>query len=351
MSVALFHFNNEYASPTYREFSALLPNAVLAVWHRLDLGVEIFFVLSGFVIAHSMAGQRIDLKYSGNFIVRRSLRLDPPYWIILFITMAWPYVLFPTLVSPPLMDPGFFEKFGGVKWFVINMFYLPNLLGQKCLVSVAWTLCLEVQFYLAYLVVLFAGHFVGRALPRVRTRFIQVAFAILTLASVAYWFTDPNSNATNTFIGRWWMFGTGVAIYMALRRRWPTWTAVIALGGLLAIAIVRQEPLAITVAITAGVIYLAGRLGKLQTWLSWRWLQYLGRTSYSLYLVHWMAGIATLIIVQRFGDGSPTALVAGVVMALVVSLIAADLLNRAVEGPAARLAHRLRPKAVLVPKD
>lgn len=346
VSVALFHFNNEWASPTYREFSALLPDAVLAVWHRLDLGVEIFFVLSGFVIAHSMAGQRVDLRYAGNFILRRSIRLDPPYWLILAITMLWPYLLFPTLVSPPLMDPGFFEKFGGVKWFVINMFYLPNLLGQKTLVSVAWTLCLEVQFYLAYLTVLFLGHAAGNVWPHFRTRLIQVVFAILTLTSVAYWFTAPNTNATNTFIGRWWMFGSGVFIYMALRRHWSAWRAALALALLIATAITRHEPLAIAVAATAGVIYFVGVRGKLQSWLSWRWLQYLGRVSYSLYLVHWMVGIATLTAIQKFGDSSPTALTTGVVMALAMSLIAADLLNRTIEGPAARLAHRLRPKPV-----
>lgn len=351
VSVALFHFNNQYASPTYREFSALLPAAVLAVWHHLDLGVEIFFVLSGFVIAHSMAGQRVNLKYAGNFIVRRSIRLDPPYWLILFITMAWPYVIFPTLVIPPAMVPGFFEKFGGVKWFVINMFYLPNLLGRKCLVSVAWTLCLEVQFYLAYLLVLFAGHEIGRWWPRVRTRFIQVAFVLLTLGSFAYWIPSPNTDATNTFLGRWWMFGSGVATYMAVRKRWPALHAIVAIIAVLAIGIIRAEPLTIAIAVTGGVIYLAGELGKLQTWLAWRPLQYLGKTSYSLYLVHWMVGITTLMVVQKFGDGSAMATVAGVVLALATSLIAADLLNRTIEGPAAKLAHRLRPHAVMVPKD
>ena len=342
--MALFHFNNQYASPTYREFSALLPPVVLAVWHRLDLGVEIFFVLSGFVIAHSMAGQRVDVKYAGNFVVRRSIRLDPPYWLILFITMAWPYLVFPTLVV------GFFEQYGGVKWLLINMFYLPNLLGQKCLVPVAWTLCLEVQFYLAYLLVLFAGHQVGRVWPRVRTWFIQIAFVLLTVASLVYWLRAPNTDGANNFFGRWWMFGAGVAIYMAVRRRWCPWRVGSALGVLLIVGIVRHEPLTITVAVTASAIYVAGELGKLRTWLGWRWLQYLGKTSYSLYLVHWMAGIGTLCIVQKFGDGSPTATVTGVVLALAVSLIAADLLNRTIEGPAARLAHRLRPRAVMASK-
>jgi peptidoglycan/LPS O-acetylase OafA/YrhL len=49
----------------------------------LDLGhfgVPIFFVLSGFVIALSLDGKPMSLEIIGRFILRRSIRLDLPYW-------------------------------------------------------------------------------------------------------------------------------------------------------------------------------------------------------------------------------------------------------------------------------
>jgi peptidoglycan/LPS O-acetylase OafA/YrhL len=44
-----------------------------------DVEVDVFFVVSGFVIAHSLFGATITPKYAERFILRRSLRLDPPY--------------------------------------------------------------------------------------------------------------------------------------------------------------------------------------------------------------------------------------------------------------------------------
>ena len=49
------------------------------------VGVDIFFVLSGFVIAYSVREARITPRFLGRFALRRSIRLDPPYWITIAI--------------------------------------------------------------------------------------------------------------------------------------------------------------------------------------------------------------------------------------------------------------------------
>jgi peptidoglycan/LPS O-acetylase OafA/YrhL len=43
-------------------------------------GVTLFFVLSGFVIAHSLRHDSLSLQSLARFILRRQVRLDPPYW-------------------------------------------------------------------------------------------------------------------------------------------------------------------------------------------------------------------------------------------------------------------------------
>lgn len=334
VAVALFHFNNVLVSPLAPQFSALLPNAVLAVWRHLDLGVEIFFVLSGFVIAHSMAGHVIDARYAGNFILRRSIRLDPPYWVMITFTMGWPFALCPTWV------PNFFADMAGWRGIVVNATYLQGILHYRQIIGVAWTLCLEVQFYLAFLAMLYVGHLLGRVKRQARDPFVATALTVLTCGSLHHWFSTHENN----FIGRWWMFGSGVTIYLALRRNWPRWTVAAGLLAVLLTAAVQHEPYAMSATVTASVIFLVGSMGKLQTWLGWRWIQYLGRTSYSLYLVHLFVGIGALYVAQRFIDGSPTSIAWSITLAMFISLVAADLLHRTVEGPAARLAHRLRPQ-------
>ncbi|HLL46238.1 MAG TPA: acyltransferase family protein, partial [Longimicrobiaceae bacterium] len=59
-----------------------------AVLHRGDAGVTVFFVISGFVIAASMAHAHVTAGYVGRFLARRSVRLDPAYWASLALTVG-----------------------------------------------------------------------------------------------------------------------------------------------------------------------------------------------------------------------------------------------------------------------
>jgi peptidoglycan/LPS O-acetylase OafA/YrhL len=53
------------------------------------LGVDIFFMLSGFVITHSVANIRVTLTFIPKFILRRSVRIDPPYWAAIGLAIAF----------------------------------------------------------------------------------------------------------------------------------------------------------------------------------------------------------------------------------------------------------------------
>lgn len=346
VAVMLFHFNNEWVSPIYRQFSALLPEGLVTVWRHLDLGVEVFFVLSGFVIAHSLASRRVDLRYAANFLIRRMVRLAPPYWVMIAILMGGPYLLYPTLID------GFFQQFGGWRGILVNMFYLPDILGPYRIVPVAWTLCLEVQFYLAllglYLVADWLNHLASDS-QRLPIRVLSAApFAILTLASLACWFLIPR----NVFLDRWWMFAGGVVVHMAMRDRARHWPLGLMLGVALLGAILR-EPRSVAAALTCAAIFVASKGEGLRTWLNWGWLQYLGRISYSLYLVHLAFGVAAIGLTQRVADGSTISILTAFAAGIVASLIAADLLYRFVEAPSARLSSRLqmkpREQAVVAP--
>src|SRR5207244_3567232 len=122
LSVALFHCFNHWVSPIHDQLALVLPRPVQVLLEHADLGVEIFFVLSGFVIAHSLFGHAVTPRFAGNFALRRSLRLDPPYWTMILISVAWPYLLMPTLVH------GMFARLGGVGGMLVNMLYLPDLM-------------------------------------------------------------------------------------------------------------------------------------------------------------------------------------------------------------------------------
>ncbi|KAB1123843.1 acyltransferase family protein [Neorhizobium galegae] len=66
-----------------------LPDWVETALLNGGLGVAVFFVLSGFVIAHSLYDKPMSLPEFGRFTLRRSLRLDPAYWASIAVTIAF----------------------------------------------------------------------------------------------------------------------------------------------------------------------------------------------------------------------------------------------------------------------
>lgn len=104
-------------------------------------GVDLFFVLSGFIIAYSSA------RTPRHFLAHRLIRVLPAYWIATAIA---------ALFTLQALMPS--EAFG---WLGQSLFYLPGPGGRPALIFVAWTLVYELAFYLLYWLALRFGP--GRA--------------------------------------------------------------------------------------------------------------------------------------------------------------------------------------------
>ena len=118
-------------------------------------GVAMFFVISGFVIAHSLRDARPDAPFVGRFMLRRSVRLDPPYWASILVCLA----LAGAIAANNGLTPTW-PSFGGV---LGHMFYLQELLRVPEISVVYWTLTYEIQFYFIYVLALWAQDAVTRS--------------------------------------------------------------------------------------------------------------------------------------------------------------------------------------------
>jgi peptidoglycan/LPS O-acetylase OafA/YrhL len=206
--------------------------AVVAVllYHSYDvrmfrggfLGVDVFFVLSGYLITcvlvsgYRSAG-RIDLR---NFWLRRARRLLPALFLVLGVTCAYAALFLPhdaaRLRTDALASLGYVTN-----WHLIfgDQSYFQTI-GRPSMVQHLWSLAVEEQFYLLWPLILAAGF----ALFRRRRRPLVVAVlagagASALLMSLLY---DPASDPSRVFYGTD-THASGLLLGAALAFVWPSW--------------------------------------------------------------------------------------------------------------------------------
>jgi peptidoglycan/LPS O-acetylase OafA/YrhL len=257
---------------------ALLPTWVAALLKHGALGVPVFFVLSGFVISHSVVRSRVTFSFVGRFMLRRSIRLDPPYWFAIILAISFAYLSARVVAGKEL--PTF--TFGQV---TAHFFYLQEILGYPEINPIFWTLCQEVQFYLVY-VLLLALSRNDPALP-LQGRATAMALAVAALVSLLWPLGILDEGPyPGSFLPMWHGFLVGVGAYWAWRYPaiapyYIAYSAVLLIAGLW-----RGDAFVTICVVTAFGLWKASVLGHLFSALNWRWIQVLGAISYSLYLTH-----------------------------------------------------------------
>jgi peptidoglycan/LPS O-acetylase OafA/YrhL len=309
------------------------PHWIAAVIGRGYLGVEVFFVLSGFVIAYRVR-DALTLGGVGRFMLRRSVRLDPPYWAsiaLIVVADAASNVLIPVRQLPV----------PSLTRIVSNMFYVQGLLGITHIDPGYWTLCLEIQLYLCFaLLQWLPGALVGAERVR-RSWIIRIAPHAVVLAWTAAVLAGWLPDVRGLFVVRWHLFLAGAGACWMIERRLPAPVAVVSAIVMAIAAAVRLDPeMAIAVA-TAGLIVHAARRGALTRWLGGPVLQYFGRISYTLYLVHVPIGARVMNLGYRLSGAALLPALAWAIVALAAAVAGAHLLWRALERPAVSWSRRV----------
>lgn len=323
--------------------------ALAAVTHRGFLGVYVFFVVSGFAVAHALSGTRVTAASTGRFLLRRVCRLDPPYWASMIVVTLIAYASRRFLHKPEVAIDGW-------RVWLANIFYVQYILNVPSLCDVYWTLAYEIQFYLL-LVLLLAGKQrlearLGETAAFVVTFSVPLLYSILVLRHAAPSFSGSCMVAWRPFFAGvlaqrlvtkqdWRTFFVGLAIIVLSTSRSEVLTDVI------------SSPFEITATVvgTAGLIALGHARGRLDVWLSGPVVQYLGRISYSLYLTHWMVGARFSNLLNRFLHASGLTTVLTALVGFALALAFAHAFWWAIERPSLALSRKLgarlvRPNAV-----
>lgn len=264
-------------------------------------GVDVFFVLSGFLITaillrqlgHADVGRQIRLFY-----IRRALRLFPAFFALLIVFAAMTIIFFEGRHLRPLL----FASTYSVNWASALTDQVPGSMQHL------WSLAQEEQFYLLWPLLL-----VAFLVMRLTRRTIMLVTALLMIfgpvVSALLWLSGTSegrlyfgldTHSTGLLLGcllaQFYIWG--VADRLFLDTRFLRWGALLACFALIVIAVgmrtsapgwiagILMTPLA---SILAGVVVLAAvacREGLFIRLMTTRIMRRLGRVSYSLYLWH-----------------------------------------------------------------
>lgn len=318
LAVCLFHLTNGNVNFLP---SGLLKSAGSYGW----LGVEVFFVISGFILPYALCRAGYQLKYFATFLWKRIIRLDPPYIITIIFIISLNYLA--------AKAPGF----GGAPFNVslpqilFHAAYLNAFFGYEWLSPIFWTLAIEFQFY----------WLIGLLLPAVVHQRLSIRAGLFGLLAAMAFLLPQGS-----FVFHWLpLFMMGILAFQSQagligKRSFFLW-----LGGLVVFGSYTLGPMiAVVGAVTALAVVLKKFGGSI--------LLFLGKISYSLYLIHVVVGVKIVNLGSRYDSRMPGKLLV-LMIALGASIMTAYALYRLVEYPAQRLASAIRFRSsepqVLVP--
>jgi peptidoglycan/LPS O-acetylase OafA/YrhL len=280
-----------------------IERVIVGVTNYGSYGVELFFILSGFLITGILYDARNEPHYFRNFYMRRVLRIFPLYYgVLALVFVVAP--LIPLLRGPTLdflVDHQWWAWLYGVNVYVAiqgdwSFSYLEHL----------WSLCIEEHFYLFWPVAVF--------LMARRPR-------LLIGMSLAIAFTAMAARLTGSMMGlSWWttyvltpfrLDGLALGAFLAVMARQPgglerlvralPWVAMAA-AALLALTfvwtrLVSRESMEFVLPVRASVIQVllgcllisalvAAERSSISRFFRARWLMFLGTYSYGLYVYH-----------------------------------------------------------------
>lgn len=326
----LVHHLDVFASKFFGD--TVYPPGMALGW----FGVDVFFVLSGFIMVFTTRQTPPSGAAVGRFLVQRAGRIYPPYWAGALLAVGlW------------LLLPHAFAEYWGAEIGTLA-FLIP---GQSPPFLVpAWTLMFELSFYLVFAALLF--------LPtQARLAGLGVWCGLMLAGSFAlYSNPGPLGGVFLNPLVLEFLAGALIAHLVLGGRRAFAMPALI-LGGMglfagafVSFRIAGQEMIdfsnewvrvALVGVPAALVIYGAAAGDMTNKWPSVPLLNALGDRSYALYLAHWPIVIAMAAFMSAtFGKGALIQL-AFLPAATLASFAAAEILHRLVERPSHEAARTL----------
>jgi len=285
-----------------------------------QIGVSVFFVISGFVLPISLQNNYRFVDFP-RFLLRRFVRIEPTYLVSIVVAIAWLWTA--TRVAPNA-SPWKFDLFQ----FSAHLFYLVPFTDHKWVNEVYWTLAIEFQFYL----------FIGAVFCFLRgsaQRHIYATPALIMIFA-ALTFLYPFCSAIQLiryapFFGigmlAWWVYCYPVKLGAV----WIFLGAVVGIG--------HWAGLSLSNLIFGAIAFFLILYWKPQK----TWWRFFGTISYSLYVIHYPIISLEHIIGLRLAETIFKPFLFVLPLATIaVSVLAAWIIFKFVEEPTIRISKKIK---------
>jgi len=272
LAVVLFHYTTR--------FNQLYGHSEKP-WVEFPLGlygVQLFFVISGFVIFMTLERTRVSF----DFVVSRVSRLYPTYWAALILTFA--VVSIATLPGRQVSLGDAFINFSMVQFFL----EVPHV------DPVYWTLSVELSFYAIMLAL-----YKAKLLPRIEGVAAGWLLVMILTAAAERYFSVPVPDRIKVILLLEYanLFIAGMMFYLLIKQGFSTKKCLLIALCLGVQWVVSSWELTLIVAVFFVIFFLAVK-GRL-SFIVWRPLVFLGTISYALYLVHQNIGYVIIRALDR----------------------------------------------------
>jgi peptidoglycan/LPS O-acetylase OafA/YrhL len=284
-------------------------------------GVNVFFVISGFVIPYSMYQSRYEWTNAGKFVTKRLIRLHPPFVLSMLlyaimellywakggyqITYDWPRIGHNFLLTARFFDNDWFQ-------------------------DVYWTLAIEFQYYI----------FIALAFPLLFGARKWLSYLLLILIPLTTCLLGYDEKHIFFFHAPVFAIGIGAFLLKIGRINHLQFLCYIVFNAILSFNEISEEG-AFFALITALVIVYAEFRNRFAEWV--------GGISYSLYLTHGFAGCQLMYYAGRYCEG-PLQKVLMLIAAALISIFFAWIFAKVIEVPSMRWSQMIKYKKRELPR-
>lgn len=310
LSVCLYHFTGG-ALPKLRDPS------IERFFSNGWLGVDIFFVISGFIIPYSLVGKDyLVFKFFG-YMKKRIIRINPPAYIGLSLVVAQWYFIDYFIGHDTKYTAGL-----SFLQLVNNMMFTIPFTHYKWVVAIFWTLAIEFQFYI----------FIGLLFNIIFEKFNPFVFLFIFLSAAALQYLPFESKENFFHYSSLFALG-GLALCYHRRLIGVKYYAVL-LTIFFVIAWVQLLPY---IAIVGLVTVMFINFFKVKNKVA----DFFGKISYSIYLIHFLVGTTCeFFLIRVINPGPLINKIIMLIISLAISIECAYIFYNIVEKPFMKLANK-----------